>query len=398
MEKLNPFTFEAWVQKIRQSLLFRLTAFFESRFWIEKYAFAIVLITWLYAFPSYPYLLSPEPSYAQNWAGLEVQFQNPFASDLADPNVHSTQARFRLFVPVLGYLTGLPPLFFILTMPILGWVFARLLIRYFRDLSGSDLLAFLSGILVMSSYLGRAFTTDLMGYFDGYAFLFLLFGFISGNSVLVFFAYLVALFVDERSLLSLPFFVVLGYFQADKSEDFFRSVFRRRAPIVPLVGALVVCFGIRLYLKMYLGFQESAFQSNLVGFEVLRDNYQIFPLGWLSALHGWLLLLFLPVYYLWRSGNRMVAGLFLLYTILSLFVCQLVLDVTRSTTYLFPGVVLSLILLIKFESQRFTTRVLWLFGFLSMLLPPLVTIGATVVWQGPVFPKVLKLIGLAQVM
>lgn len=389
---------EQWIEKVRQKARFRLQIFFESRYWVEKWAFVIVLFTWLYAFPSYQYFLSPEPSHAQNWAALEKQFQHPFASASNDPNVHSTQARFRLLIPLLGQLTRLPPLFFIFTMPLVGWFFTRYLIRSVRAISNSDRLAFLAGGLVLSSYVGRAFTTDVMGYFDGYAFLFLLIAFFSRNAFIVFLTLLAAFFVDERSLLSFPVLIVASYFQQHTRAHFFRFLTHLRSPVVPLVGAIVIYLVLRLSLKSFLGFSDSVLQSDLIGLQVLRNNYQVFPLGWLSALHGWLLLLFVPAGYLWQSGNRMAATLYFIYLIMSLFLCQMVLDVTRSTTYLFPGVLLAIVLLSKFEQGRFTRSILLLCTAFSILIPPLVTIGATVIWQGPVFPKILKLLGLVAVM
>jgi hypothetical protein len=131
--------------------------------------------------------------------------------------------------------------------------------------------------------------------------------------------------------------------------------------------------------------------SDLVGFAVLRDNYQVLPLLWLTGTGFFWISIFIPIFYMSVQFSRTASILFLIYLLSGFILCLTVLDVTRSISYYFPGILTGHLLVYRHESKLFFSRYLSVLTLFSFLLPPLFAIGTSISWQGPVIPKILKI-------
>jgi hypothetical protein len=167
----------------------------------------------------------------------------------------------------------------------------------------------------------------------------------------------------------------------------FESVGGIRFPLIPVLFAIVLTFTIRLGMSHFFAFGSVFPDSELVGFGVLRDNYQDLPLLWLTGIGFFWISIFIPAFYSSIQFSRTESVLFSLYLISGFILCQTVLDVTRSISYFFPGILTGHLLVYRNESRFFFKRYLSIITLFSFLLPPLFAIS----WQGPMIPKILKI-------
>lgn len=382
---------QAFLERIEVSIYRFFHRHFSGKYWDWKFSAALLVIIWLASFPSYQYFISPEPSVAENWKALEMQFQQPFKTPVSDPDQHFVQARFRILLPVISSYLGISPFFWILVLPLAGLVFIRQLIAGFYSLTKSKKISALIATGLASTYLVRAFTTDVMGYFDGYAYLLILLALFSRSSFAVFITCFAAFFVDERSILASPLIVFFIWITRESNLQLDQRLLRLEKPILPIFGAYALSLLLRYFISMQTGFGSFLPDSDLVGFQVIQGNYQVMPLLWLSGIGFFWISLCIPALYLFFEGRLLPGFLYLLYLVSMFALVLTVLDVTRSITYLFPGIMVGHLLVFKMESLTFFKRYLLSLTISSFLLPPLFAIGTTIVWQGPVFPKILKI-------
>lgn len=360
-------------------------------FWHWKISAGLILLCWLWAFPAYQLWLEPEPSWQQNWDALRQQFAHPFQHPEVNENLHGYQARYRMLVPLLVGWTGIDPRHLVLLLPILGLFFGSRLLLLMESITGSRVQAVLIAFGLMSSYLFRAFTTDLAGYFDAFAFAFLLLAMQTRLGLSQFLFLLAALLTDERSLLSLPF-VVGFHWTWHNNDNILRNLGRMQPPFPAALVAVGAAITLRIFLSSFLDFGPLWPQSEWVGLSVLRENFQTMPLLLLSGLGFWTLWLALPSAYMLLNGQKIQAILVGIYTSLALMSSLLVLDVTRSVSYLFPGFLWGMAWVCQRENATFRKQLLLGFSLAGLFFPALFAIGNTLVWQGPFFPKILKIL------
>ena len=341
------------------------------------------------AFPSYELFFEPNEIVTKNWAVLNEQIEHPLTPLLCPPEEHYGQLAFRLLLPVMAHLLHLPLGLFFILLPVCGWSFFVLLQRLCRK-AGLDAW---SGLLVAlglaATYAGKAFFVDVIGYFDGYCYLLLLLSLLTRNQALALLAFFGSLYVDERAYLAVPLCAFCRFWLYRDARQTGLALLWLEA--FGALGVLVVGLLLRAWLHTYCGLISGAQSTNL-GLATLRDNFQVSTIGLLSGLDFWLYVAFIPAWYLWQQKGKLLAGAYVIYLGGCLIAMLLVLDLTRCTAYLFPAVLAGVFAMARAERPAFTEYMLAIFCAIALLFPPLFVVGDYILWMGPVFPKLFRVV------
>jgi hypothetical protein len=117
-------------------------------------------------------------------------------------------------------------------------------------------------------------------------------------------------------------------------------------------------------------------------------------IGLLSGLKFWTFLGLLPAFAFWQRGSKLLGIGYSLSYLAALVVMLAVLDLTRCTAYLFPAVLAGIAFLAKQERPEFVSKTLLFFTGTSLLFPSLFIVGTSIVWMGPILPKLIRLVAL----
>lgn len=146
-----------------------------------------------------------KPYFWGHWDSVMEKVENPFAPPSADPASHEGKLAFRLTVPLFAHYLGLTPGGIILSQMALGWCFFALLLHrgsnFFRDRQATVLLAL--GLATL--YVGYSGPASFTGRFDSVAYFFVLAALLFRSPLLIFFSLQLALWTDERALISAMF-------------------------------------------------------------------------------------------------------------------------------------------------------------------------------------------------
>ncbi len=354
-------------------------------------ALGLCLVCIVCSFPSYDLFLHPNVIVATNWQALQAQAEHPLTPRDYPAELHHGQIAFRLLLPVLAHLGQFSILWFLALLPVAGWLFFRTLLALCRRVGFDGWASFWLALGFAFTYVGKGFFVDVIGYFDGYCYLLLLLSLMAPQRYVAMLAWLGALFVDERAFLAVPLCVVARLwiymrFWRNESPKLKNIWFEAWPALVTLSLAVVI----RIYLTHQFGLQNGATSENL-GLITFRGNFQVAAIGLLSGLDFYLFVGFLPAIYWWFTKQRLLGVLYTLYMCICLAAMMLVLDLTRCTAYLFPAALAGLFAIARHESLSTCTRVPPLLAVTAFAFPPLFTVGTTVLWMGPIFPKVLRM-------
>jgi hypothetical protein len=324
-------------------------------------------------------------THESHWKEYEAKYRAPFT-----PMAHSTEAGsehtakldLRLTVPLLANVLGFGKhgtyLLLGLCALLVCWIAPPL---FLSATGGQRSLAFWLSLAVSGGHLFSLFFRPLTGYFDGVALTLVLCCFAQRQPFFQFCLAVLALFADERAVFGLALAPV---FQAVTSNPLAKVGASR----LLLASLPYVCAGLAWLGLRFLAVREFGLQAPLggVGLGIAAENYNLFPsaawevfqAGWGVVLCG-LLLLFL------RAPLAATGSLLVL--LAGLAGSALVLDLTRSATYIFP---LILIAALGFRCQEYRLLpVCMTCSLLALLEPNLDIIGpakdAFFVWSKPIW-------------
>ena len=244
---------------------------------------------------------------------------------------HIAKTVFRLTIPLIVKLFQFNYLEFIYLQLFLAYFFLYFLFVFFYKKYGSKSISALLTISICTIYFGKALIVDFR-WFDGWAFLFIVFTLYTRFLLLSFFFLTLGLFTDERVIFSVPILMILTSNQFQLESINYRILISKKN--VTIVLSLTLYILLRMILTYKYGMH---IPSNAIGYEVFLDNInkRLIGMGYFTFFEGlWLFPFFYFLHYLKRRKFDFYTSLFILYFILNTIAVFFIYDVTRSGAYL----------------------------------------------------------------
>jgi hypothetical protein len=352
--------------------------FTESSRWQLKLSLVLFGFVLLTTYPNYLDILA-DPAPRKTFSYFFDKMATPFSAvSSVDDLTHGAKIAFRLTVPLLARLLnvgftatgkdvvlvfGLQSL---LLIPFL-LMLTRLLNRHLDAVS-----TVLVVVACSATYFVKAFFWDYHFWFDGYAYFFLLGGMYFQRRGLVFLSLLLATWTDERAVVALG---GVYLFHRLCEQNFRISTYKELLPSFrpmhasSVVVLVVLAYGLgRWWLSSAFGLSTPSGQQVGVSLSLLPYQFKHRLVGILFSFEGLWIVVLLVFFGIWQQSQRWIAafltGLFLLHIV----VAYSVYDITRSLSYAFPLVIISLVLFGR--AHRHTRQHYFLLSmFLSLLIP-----------------------------
>lgn len=315
-----------------------LTKYIDGKFGILYIAILASLFTFITNRNS-NYILQPSKYIYHYEHGSEALFQlekkikDPFKHQQYPPSSNLAKREFRLLVPLIANILGLD----YYTIFVFSFLMNVLFIYIFSLILEYNKLDRISNLLLTFgfsfTFLGKcAFSDPMFGQFDVFAFTLILFAYISPLRIKLL-LYFLAFWVDERVIISFLFQFLIDLQLKNKK---LLLVFQYITVIV-----LVATCRYFLYLKFNLSTPVGNHAD--VGLNVLYLNFkQNYILGIFSSFEfGWLYILYYSQHLL---KSKSILSIFIALSLgAAIFSTCLVGDISRSSSYLLPLLIYSLL-------------------------------------------------------
>lgn len=269
---------------------------------------------------------------------ISENINGTYRSEHYPPHIHESKLTFRVVPAFIGKLSPSKnmyvQIFFLYCIQlVMGLMFTILLLQWLTQVAESFTFAVLMTLGFMLTHLGSSFTYDMSFFFDGMAFFFMAAAMFSPSVPVFISGILASMWTDERAIIGVAgvlLFKIITSGYLGSARLVLLNVYTVTTALVLLSYVLV-----RLFLTIYTGMSVPIGDDAGVGFAEWVRQIKVMPLAWLLSFKlYWYYLVPLVVYLLGRSP--VVAILSALFILLSLLSTGLVIDIMRSTTYLFP--------------------------------------------------------------
>jgi hypothetical protein len=272
------------------------------------------------------------------WDVVSAQINGTYRSEDYPESSHAAKLTFRLTPVQIGRMSFseekfVQVLFIYGVQLLMGLVFTFLLVRWLADLTGKFYYAALMTLGFMFTHVGSSFTYDFSFFFDGIAFFFLGVAFFSRSNLLYFAGLTGSLWTDERAIIGIAGVWLFKLIQSEGLPSF-RALLADTHSLLTL-GVLALYGAIRFWLTYYGGMAIPVGDGAAVGLKAWFEQINHMPIAWLLSFKmSWYYLIPLMAF-LWQK-NRAVAYLSAFFIALAILSTGLVVDIMRSTSYLFP--------------------------------------------------------------
>ena len=365
-----------------QSVLDWLEAFLMHH-WERKTVLVSIASLLLFSCPS-PSKLAIFSQTNPNYPFLTEQIQHPLIPQAHPPASHVAKRTFRLFMPLIGHLTGVSAKGLIVVQYAWGILFfvflPKLVYRYSKD----KISSFLFTLGMSALYVGKAFVLDYWAFFDGTAFFFLLLSLYFRTPWMLFVCLSCAFWTDERALAAsvsiAAFHLLVSYFESRDNKTAWRI-----SPIVTIVAALSVYAVLRCYLHSSY---ELTMGTEAMGISwALQKYYRYMPFAIFQFLESYWFLVLFAFFYLASLPKRNGIFLSVLFLIGICMQCGAALsvgDMIRSGAYLFIACLSAFVVISSLEPNLFSIRKLMVsICIMAFLIPTYSNFGGRLIWMKP---------------
>lgn len=303
----------------------------------------VIFVIHIFSSPTY-YAISPKFKTCTTCCNMQqkVDRKNHLlntVSDKYEASSHMAKTEFRLTPPLLAkvfFIETSAGIYFL--QVIAGFLFFVLLHHLLYSLIPNYFIVFTGLLSFGFIYPGYSFIAEMEGFFDSFAFFFLLITLLDINLIFLATALFLAYFTDERSIFAS--FLILFYWQYKSHTQSNKNFY------IPSKQAYIIMLTLFLYLITrwilinYFGFKNQFAGTNTLFYTI---NYAGIAL-W-QAFEGFWLLVALAVYILWKQKKIGIALVFILLNLVIFLVGLSVMDITRSIAYVFPSILVSIFIL-----------------------------------------------------
>ena len=301
----------------------------------------VILVIHIFSSPTY-YAISEDFKTCSTCCNMQEKINRKnhlfeSVSTKYDASTHMAKTEFRLTVPLLAKIFHINTKSEIYILQVLlGFLFFVLLYTVSYQIIPNKNIVFLFLMSFGFIYPGYSFVAEMEGFFDSFAFLFLLVAMLDINLIIIGIALLLAYFTDERSIFSS--FLIIFYWQHKKYSTQQKSFYLPTKQTYAIVISIAFYIAARCALVNYFGFVN---QFKGVGSSLLYTiNYM--GIAFWQAFEGFWLLIIIAVYLLFKQRKYAIAGIFITLNATIFFIGMNVMDITRSIAYIFPSIIIAL--------------------------------------------------------
>jgi len=368
-----------FLKTFADNLFDRLEGFSKSRFWLLKSVMIITVLTLFYNAQNYPFMIEKKIA-GQNVADSAIASRTNATDYGIDSTIASkatlhefvqrqintplivvpkypwagwryrfTQGRsrqFRLTLPVLGHYLHLNVNGLILLQALCGIFIFVLVILLVTRITDDRVLGLLFALGLGFTYLGKASFIDIRPWFIGMAYFFLLVSMFSKKPVIIGLGILLASFTDERALIASGLIFIWWKLQLSGGERIgLKDIFKPDRFAISVISAWAVYFVTRNILAHQYGLTGFNGKSDML--TDIKVNYRYFMLDMLTGIKWFEIFIGLGLILLLRLKYYFITCLLLLNLGILAFAALADTDITKSITFIFPTVFISLYLMVK---------------------------------------------------
>ncbi len=294
--------------------------------------------------------------------------------------MHEAKCTFRITVPLIGKLLHTSAAGLIYFQFVIYLLFLVILYRLLNRLIE---LKTISRLLVLSfcfTYVGKSFFY-VTPFFDCYAYLFLVLTFYFSNPFVLFGLCIAAFFTDERAAIAILFSML--WHSKESIPDSLKGIFKFRPTLssVSLLFGLLISLALRFFLTEKYNVQVT---WSMVGISALINNKNFIPFVSLLAFEGFWWLLIMNFF----TSKKILTLLNFSLVALIFIGTFIVYDLTRSITYGFPAIFISLYIFKNDFSVNALKSISLLILASCILIPTYSVINPSISFLSPVFTTI----------
>lgn len=351
-----------------------------------KSALGLFLLTWLWHFPFYEVLDFEQQVRSAEF--VKRQMADPFNPHIFDGIQWFSQLAkraFRFLVPLSLKTLGLGPGAGLVIQHGLGFLFIWQLLRFFNRFGAERKAAWFLAAACCGLFFPNIFTYDTNYHYDGYALVLAITALLTPNYGLKALIVFPMLFIDERSVTTLAMLFLLECYL------FYKWYWKTlSAYLIPII----ISFIIKGQIDNQTGIASStgsSLSNNLSqGMAVAKAIGLWFPMMVAVSLEAVLFLLIAQVLKAWENKTYtstpflwFAFGLFGFIALTGLTI--IVADVSRAISYLFPGLLMILVYMIReIEPEKLISKTK-LLALQNFIFPTQYFVGLSAQWVLPFF-------------
>ncbi len=369
------------------SFLIRLIEKFISlRYWKIKLVFILTVVSVTLSTPQY---LKVPGSFKNNpsWLAFDQKKKDLLSQPNFNPRTNAAKKTFRLTVPAIAKVFHLNNYAVLALQFFIGMLFLYFTIVLTEKITGDSIAAFLTTAGLVFIYTGHSAFTDVITWFDAFAFFFLLLAMLYSNVTLIIFFMQLAAWTDERAVIAGGFIFIWWKLKELKKSDFnFISLFKLGWQSSAVIFSLVLYLITRYLISIYAHIHTP---QDGIG---LNDVTNYIGLGLWSALEGFWILIIIVFIILIENKKYFLAFFISGMMTIILAVAFSVFDITRSAAYLFPVIFICILILSQIFSTNALRKILIVCAFVSFLFPSYYIITSRpqpVMWYKPIFIRAI---------
>lgn len=300
-----------------------ITSKLESKHWKLKSILFYILGTIVFQIPRFGYFINylNHKEISAKYNAILLQKAEPFIRHNYSIGSHEEKIIFRLFIPLSMNFFSLNILSVYIIQVLVGILMLYMMLNYIYKSTDSRLIAFFFTLAFVFVYAGSASLIDVYGFYDSFAYAFVLFAFFSSNPLLIFLLILSSLYVDERAYIACIGIIVYQLFNQKNLKI-----------IASVCIALIIAFLIRILLTHYCGLYLHPDQ--LLAKNTFLDNINNIGLATITVFKGFWFLIMITFVLLWVNRRYSYLVALVLYFGLLYSSSFIVYDMTRSMSYL----------------------------------------------------------------
>jgi len=333
-------------------------------------SFAIMMLAFFFSPPPLEKLTY---NYGINdrWKAFSEQINGTYNSHSYSVESHESKLSFRIIPAVIGKLSfskdvQTQMIFLYIVQVIFGFLAILVMLNGIYKITQDWLYAkiVISGLMLM--HLGSSFFYDTSFFLDGFPFFFLILALFTPSTLLSVLLVFIGFWCDERVLLGGIGVVLFRNYRELTDINLRNFIFSKNVLLYVLsVGSYL---GIRLWLTYHYMITIPLGNSAGVGFKAIWEQRNHLAIAQMLTFEFYWLYV-LPVLVFFYKKSKILAALIFMYLAVSVGLTGIVLDIMRSINYLFPIIILGIIIYYGEESKKRTNETALFVTAMNLLIP-----------------------------
>jgi len=338
-------------KKLKVSLIIMLIAFFFSPPPIEKLTYKF----WL----------------NDRYKAFSEQINGTYKSGDYDIESHESKLSFRVVPSLIGKLSfsndpQTQMIFLYIVQVIFGFLSILVLLDGIYKSTNDWIYSKLVVGGLMLTHVGSSFFYDVSFFLDGFPFFLMILAMFTPMTILSALFLFVGFWCDERVLLGGIGIVLFRNYRELEKIELWSFIFSKNALLFLLSAGIYV--GIRLWLTHYQAIDIPLGSSSGVGISAIWVQRNTLPIAQLFTFEFYWLYIF-PLLVFFFQKSKILASLIFMYLVVAIGLTGIVMDVMRSVNYLFPIILLGILIYSGQEARKRRNEIAFFGALMNVLIP-----------------------------